>query len=56
MEKRNKLILLVFILLLVGVIMFVFINDRAEAPVQFKGPVGDPYTKGPTIPSPAVKN
>jgi|GEM_PF-2613941 len=52
MEKKNKLILLIFILLLVGVVVFVFINNRVEAPTKFKGPVGDPYVKGPITPPP----
>lgn len=62
MEKKYRLILLVFILLLVGVIVFVFINNPAEAPtnekspIQFKGPVGEPYVKGPTTPPPSIKN
>jgi len=58
MEKKKRLLLLIFIILLVGVIVFVFINNHVEAPtgegssVQFKGPVGEPYVKGPTISPP----
>lgn len=53
---------MIFILLLIGVIVFVLISNRAEAPtgeklpVQFKGPTEEPHVKGPTTPPPIIKN
>ncbi len=62
MEKKSRIIVLIFILLLAGIIAFVFISNRAEAPtgekspIQFKGPEGEPYVRGPITPSPIIKN
>ncbi len=61
-EKRKKMFVLFLLLVLVGIIVFVLISNRAEAPteekssVQFRGPVGEPNVKGPTTPIPVIRN
>jgi hypothetical protein len=58
MKKKTKLLLILIFLILVGVIVFVVIGNRAEAPTgeniqtQFKGPAGTPSVKGPTTSPP----
>lgn len=49
MKKSLLIIVTVIVIVFLVFIVLTFMSKNAEAPVKtFKGPIGEPYIKGPT--------